>query len=164
MSDKGFPEWAKSLPWPAITAASEIFEIDPNLVAAIIQTESAGNPWRIRLEPTYAYLNAPERWAKRLGISKESEVCCQKISFGLMQLMGGTARDMGYEEHLIELVDPTIGIYWGCKYLASRISKYKSVKAAVASYNAGSLRLNKDGEIVNQAYIDRVMTLHAQLN
>jgi len=159
----GLPAWAKKLPLTMISAVGEKFEVDPNLIAAIIQVESSGVRYRLRAEPTFDYLVAPERWAKALGITKDTEVMCQKTSWGLMQVMGGTARDLGYEDHLVELVEAEIGIYWGTKYLAKQLKKYQTIKGAAAAYNAGSLRIGKDGKIVNQVYVDKVMALLAQL-
>lgn len=168
MKKSGFPEWAKSLPWADIEDCATEFGLDPNLVGAVIQIESGGVPYRIRVEPNFGYVNAPERYAKRLGITKDSEILCQKTSWGLMQLMGATARDQGYETHLTGLVEPVVGIYWGCMYLGSRVKKYKTTKAAVAAYNAGSLKIIKEGpktgEIINQAYIDKVMGCYYELS
>lgn len=163
MSEKGLPSWAKALPWELISSVSIHFNVDDCLIASIIQQESAGITFRIRAEPSYQYLEAPERWAKRLGITKETEICCQKISWGLMQLMGATARSLGYEDHLTELVEPTIGLYWGTFYLQSKLKKYKSMKAAIAAYNAGSLRIDKEGNVINQEYITAVMKWYQEL-
>lgn len=163
MGFANLPVWAKMLPVSMITAIGEQQKVDPHLIAAVIQVESGGVTWRLRAEPTFAYLNAPERWAKRLGITKETEIACQKMSWGLMQVMGGTARDIGYEDHISELVEPEIGVYWGTVYLARQLKKYQTVKGAVAAYNAGSLRIGKDGKIVNQSYVDKVMALLSEL-
>lgn len=159
-----FPDWAKPLPWKILDHCAGLHGVDPNLIAAIIQTESGGIPYRIRVEPTFAYLSAPERWAGRLGITKETEIVCQKISWGPMQIMGATARDLGYEDHLAELVEWDIGVYWGTLYLATRLKKYKTVKSAIAAYNAGSVKTKKDSiEFVNQAYVDKVLARLAEL-
>lgn len=150
------PEWAVHFPWPEIHDAAAEFGLDPSLIAAIIQVESGGMPLRIRAEPTFEFLNAPARYAERLGITKNTEIACQKMSWGLMQIMGATARDMGFEGHLTELIFPEAGIYWGSKYLGTRVKRYKSTKAAIAAYNAGSLRTLENGAIMNQKYVDKV--------
>lgn len=160
-----FPDWAKSLPWTTMKGAAEHFGVDVNLVAAIVQAESGGITFRTRYEPNYNYLSAPERWAGRLGITKETEIICQKTSYGLMQLMGATARDEGYEDYLVEMVEPAIGIYWGTKFLAGKLKKYKGhTKRAIAAYNAGSARYEKDSVLfVNQAYVDKVSKFLSEL-
>jgi soluble lytic murein transglycosylase-like protein len=163
MAERGLASWAKSLPWELITNVSTHLNVDDCLIAAIIQQESAGCTFRVRAEPTFAYLEAPERWSKRLGITKESEICCQKMSWGLMQLMGATARSIGYEDHLTEMIYPEIGMYWGALYLSQKLKKYQSIKAAVSAYNAGSLRVTAEGRVANQAYVDSVMELYSQL-
>lgn len=150
-------EWAKDLPWPFIAAYAEEFGIESNLIAAIIMTESSGLPLISRYEPHYQWLFAPERFAGRLGQTKETEVIQQKTSYGLMQIMGATARELGHETYLPELYDIETNLEFGCKYLKKQLTRYKSVKSAIAAYNAGSLRTNKEGQIVNQAYIDKVV-------
>lgn len=157
------PPWAVDFDWSAIHEFAAEFGADPALVAAIIKVESGGNPLVMRAEPKFEYLVTPARFAEQLGITKDTEIVCQKLSWGLMQIMGGTARTLGYDNHLGLLLHSEVNIYWGCKYLGSRVKKYKSMKAAIAAYNAGSLRLNADGSIVNQKYVDKVAAAYEEL-
>lgn len=172
------PAWAKSLPWPEIYEITEDFGIEPKLVAAIIQKESGGVCLRTRMEgkwdtdlktmtATSRYLFEPERFGKSLGISKATEVAQQRMSWGLMQVMGSTARCEGYEGHLPMLLEPETGIYWGCTVLKTKMRKYESIKAIVASYNAGSVRYLPSGptlQFTNQRYVDDVLALMAELD
>lgn len=75
-----------------------------------------------------------------------------------MQLMGGTARGLGFEGHIAELVDPATGLEYGCRYLAKQMTRYPAIPHAIAAYNAGSYRdSNGDGFADNQDYVDKVM-------
>ncbi len=157
------PSWAVDLPLAEVHEAAKEFGIDPNVIMAIIKTESGGNGYLLRAEPKFEWLVTPARFAERLGITKDTEVACQKISWGHMQLMGGTARDMGYDGLLTHLIIPACGIYYATKYFAILLKRHKFLKSAVAAYNAGSVRLDKDGQLVNQKYVDRVMGYFEQL-
>lgn len=171
------PAWAKNLPWPEIYEITEEFGIEPRLVAAIIQKESGGVPLRTRMEGkwdtdlktmtvTSRYLFEPERFATKLGISKATEVAQQRMSWGLMQVMGSTARGEGFDDHLPILLEPSNGIYWGCVVLKTKMKKYESLKAVISSYNAGSVRYLPTGPTLtftNQKYVDGVLSLMAEL-
>jgi soluble lytic murein transglycosylase-like protein len=157
------PDWAVDFSWTEIHESAGEFGVDPGLIAAIIQVESAGICLRMRAEPAFKYILTPARFAQRLGITKETEIACQKMSWGLMQVMGGTARELGLEGHLGLLLFPEFGIHYGAKYLGTKVKKYRSMRAAVAAYNAGSLRMTPDGKIVNQEYVDKVMQLYDQV-
>jgi soluble lytic murein transglycosylase-like protein len=42
-------------------------------------------------------------------------------SWGLMQVMGQSARELGYREFIPELCDPASGLYWGCKIFTRKL-------------------------------------------
>lgn len=149
------PAWAMTLPWPEITAAAEKNKIPPVLVAAIVMVESSGQPHAMRFEPHFRWLKDPKYYAGRLGITVETETALQKMSFGLMQIMGGTARGLGFDGYLTELTNPRENLKWGCQYLAQHFARYPWHEA-IAAYNAGSPRY-EDGRLVNVAYVDKVL-------
>lgn len=157
------PLWAADFPWVEIHEAAGEYGVEPSLIAAIIQTESSGNPLMLRAEPKYEYLVTPARFAERLGITKETEIACQKLSWGHMQLMGGTARELGFEGHLCQLLFPSYNINYGTMYFASRLKKYKFMRLAIATYNSGSPVYNPDGELKNQKYVDKVLQFFEEL-
>lgn len=129
------------------------------LVFAIVQVESAGNPFAMRYEPAFF-----SRYVVGKGhlvyppCSRATEEQLRAMSFGLMQIMGQTAREMGFEgPFLTELLDPTINLDWGCRKLAQQIKRYKGdVESAVAAYNAGSARRDVNGQWVNRSYVEKV--------
>lgn len=112
-----------------INEASEHFGVPTSIIKSVILTESAANP------------NA---------ISK----CKAK---GLMQLMDGTAKDMGVKN----VWDAKENIFGGTKYLSQMLQKYDGdLKLALAAYNAGPANVNKYNGIPpfdeTQNYVKRV--------
>lgn len=80
-------------------------------------------------------------------------------SWGLMQVMLATAKWILKNDNITisQLVSPYLNIEAGTAYLAYNLKRYKgNLKHAIAAYNAGSARFNKDGSYVNQSYVDKV--------
>lgn len=139
-----------------IEDAAKKHELDANLIRAIIMQESSGNPWAMRIEPKWKYFVFVRTSAENLRISFDTETACQAISWGLMQIMGSVARELGYKDHLAKLLDPVLGIEWGCKKLKSQLVRYGNEDDAIAAYNAGSVIKTQGGQYVNMGYHDGV--------
>ena len=145
---------------------SSHYGIPRDLLAAIVQVESGGNPWAMRYESGYRWLwdvlrKAPyqpgDDFPSPRGVSSDSERIGQKTSWGLMQIMGAVARERGFDgPFLSKLCDPAINMKFGCMHLVGYYRRHGSWEAAAASYNAGSPRRNKEGQWINQIYIDRL--------
>lgn len=125
-----------------LTQAAERFGVDAYLIKAVIHAESAFNP-RAR---------------------------SPKNAIGLMQVLPGTARDLGLSaqpsasvEQL--LTDPRVSIVVGTKYLAEQLERFGgNVELAVAAYNAGPGAVIKAGNKIppyaeTRAYVKRVLGL-----
>ena len=143
--------------------------IPEQLLRAVVHVESAGDPWAMRFEPGYQWL-----WDVRAGrpyrgdpqslpapsfVSQETELTGQKTSWGLMQVMGAVARELGYRgRYLSVLCDADIGMEYGCRHLVALHTRFgtQGWEAVAAAYNAGSPRRDSNGRWVNQAYIDRI--------
>ena len=115
-----------------IAHVSKIHKVDPAFVRAVIHAESAFNP---------------------LARSKKGAV-------GLMQLMPGTASDMGVRDS----TDPIQNINGGVKYLAALLQNFNGNKTlAAAAYNAGSKAVTRHNGIPpyeeTQTYVKRVNIL-----
>ena len=89
--------------------------LEPSLVCAVIEQESAWNPWAVRYEPGFlSRYVAPLYTAGKLSAT---EAYTRSMSWGLMQVMGQVARENGFSQpSLAELCDPNTGIEFGCPY------------------------------------------------
>jgi tape measure domain-containing protein len=89
----------------AIAEAARATGLDPNLIRAVIQQESGGR----------------RRAVSSMGAQ------------GLMQLMPGTARQMGVTDPF----DVRQNVMGGSKYLAGMLAEFRDLRLALAAYNAG---------------------------
>lgn len=116
-----------------IDGAARQFDLDPALVRAVIHAESGFN----------AHARSP------------------KGASGLMQLMPGTARQLGVADTLV----PSHNIRGGAQYLAGLLARFSNdVALATAAYNAGPQAVQKYAGIPpyaeTQVYVQRVRILH----
>lgn len=142
------------------------FGVEVALIKAVCHKESGWNWFGVRIEHHLKRAN----WYKRTlqGIKEvESYHYC---SFGLMQIMYGTARHLGYAFRPFALCNPKRNIKYGTKMLRNLMRRYKGkIKDAIAAYNQGNNRffdINKNGikdpgeKYYNQEYVDRVYELY----
>jgi len=113
-----------------IAEASEKYDIEPELIRAQIDVESSG---------------------KSLAVSEDGAI-------GLMQLMPGTAKEMGVEN----ITDPYQNIMGGTGYLRKQLDRFNNNKElALAAYNAGAGNVDKYGGIPpfkeTQEYVPNVL-------
>lgn len=97
----------------------EKYDIDPDLLHAVIEKESNHNP------------KAVNKYSKAKG---------------LMQLMDGTsaeiAQELGYTEY--DIFNPETNIEFGAYYLSKQLKAFKgNVSLALAAYNAGPANVRK---------------------
>ena len=142
---------------PAFLSACKNHRVDPALASAMIMVESGWNSWRSRFEPPFKWLWQPDDYAARLGQSLVTEKNQQKTSWGLLQIMGGTARECGYGGLLTMLCLPEIGLDWGLRYLAKKAKLYPEMTDQIAAYNAGTPKRLADGRYKNQEHVDKVL-------
>lgn len=145
-----------------ITEEADLAGVDARLACAIAEVESAGDPLAVRFETHWKYYFDVPQFAFRCRVSQDTERTLQSCSWGLMQVMGSVARELGFLESLIKLSDPRIGAKYGCMKLAQCLKKWpKKLDDAIAAYNAGSPRVF-EGRYVNQAYVDKVRQLYGK--
>jgi soluble lytic murein transglycosylase-like protein len=111
------------------------YNVPQSLVKAVIKQESN---WDVNASRYETHLN--------------------DTSWGLMQVLLKTAKDtLGNSDLTIQqLIDPTTNITAGTMYLGKLWTQWGNIKDAIAAYNAGSPRLDKNGKYVNAEYVDNV--------
>jgi len=151
------PRWVTNIPWDHVKQAANDNQVPWKLLGAIVQTESAGETYATRYEPNWRYYYFTDDFARNLGISRPTEEVMQATSWSLGQVMGGTARSLGFEDYLPELCKPELGLKYACLYIKQLTKKYGNNKSDIISaYNAGSIVLEKSGHYRNEAYVDKV--------
>lgn len=148
------PAWWQRVYYPLryeaeITRAADEFDIDPYLIAALINAESGFDPGEV---------------------SSAGAV-------GLMQLLPSTAaelaREVGIEGEIDRrrLQEPGLNIELGTRHLADLLARYGHTRTAVAAYNAGGGNvdrwLTESGETSvgarlpfpeTESYVERVLS------
>lgn len=120
--------------------------VDPALIKAVMKAESNFNSRAFRREPFVRHLNGPD------------------ASYGLMQTLFTTARELGYSGAPEGLFNPETSIEFGTRYLKRQLIRYNGdPEKAISAYNAGSARRLPSGEWSNQRYVDRVLGFFRQL-
>ena len=121
---------------PLVINAAKKFDIDPSLIYAIISRESGGNP----------------------------SVVSSKGAKGLMQLMDGTASDMGIRDPF----DPGENIEGGTRYFRMMLDRFDGdIRLALAAYNAGPGSVDEYGGIPpyqeTVQYVERVLDTYERV-
>lgn len=113
-------------------------KLEAVLVCAVIEQESNWDQWAVRYEP--AFMSRYVWPMYREGKFNTTEAYTRSMSWGLMQIMGETARELGFDgQFLTELCDPEHGIEYGCRKLAKAVERAGGGAAeALLSYNGGS--------------------------
>lgn len=140
-----------------ISSMAEIHEIDVKLLIAILRVESDFTPTAVRYEEHYKYVVNADKYAKMNNITTETETILQKCSWGMGQVMGGKARECGFNGPLQNLCDPQIGVNFCAKILKAITKRYENREDQMAAYNAGSAIKKDDGTYVNQEYVNKVL-------
>ena len=157
--------WMNKLDWALVQCVAKEHDLEPELVAAVVQVESAGNTYACRYEPKFKHVFRVPEFARLCGCTAATMFIMQKTSWGLMQVMGSVAYEHGLHTELIHnnkwptaLTNPEIGLKYGCLHLKLKYEKYGPTPGHVyAAYNAGSLRLTKEGKLINEDAVQRFL-------
>lgn len=131
--------------------------VDYRLIYAIILRESGEINEALRFE--YKFY---EIYMKKKGIEFKEKIM-QSISYGLMQIMGSTARMYGFKGEYEELLDPEVNIRIGAKILKDLIKKYNGeLKYVISAYNCGNCwKEYQEGKNPrNMNYVNMVMAFY----
>ncbi len=145
---------------PLVKEKAAKFNLDPLLLDAIIQIESAYNVYAVRFEEKSIYKVIPEKFARMNFITTKTEETMQKVSWGICQVMGSTARWLGFKGPLPMLCDPGINLNWACRYLSKLRDEHGLIENIISAYNAGSVRRDKQGLFSNQEYVNKVLKIY----
>lgn len=117
---------------------AEVFHVPLSYVIALIIQESDGDPWAVRYEPKWRWFLDIDYWARRVKVTSPTERVCQQMSWGLCQIMGSVARELGHVGDIPMILDPDINIQLCCKKLRELHKRHGTWKKALAAYNAGN--------------------------
>lgn len=119
----------------AVVVAAESHGLDPVLVAAVVEQESDFDSTAFRDEP-------------QIG----------DASRGVMQVLYGTAKWMGYEGDAQGLLETETSLRYGCTYLRYLMHRYGGdVRSALAGYNAGPGNVDTKGWRCVAGYVESVL-------
>jgi soluble lytic murein transglycosylase-like protein len=111
--------------------------LDPAMVCAVVEQESAWNPWAMRYEPLFFAKYVASLYTNNKVSA--SEAYARGFSWGLMQVMGQVARETGFDAlFLSALCDPEQGLAIGCKVLRKKFDALAGDPArALLAWNGG---------------------------
>lgn len=141
---------------PVVMRLAKVNGIEFRLLDSIIITESHYDQWAMRYERHFKTSDDVPVFARKNGITRATETELEKFSWGLGQVMGGTARWLGYTGPLPLLCMPEQNLLVMVKLIKKLQSRYDTEDEVIAAYNAGSARYEDDGSFRNQAYVDKV--------
>jgi len=114
------------------------YNLNPLVIKSLITKESGFDTWATRFESQWRWFVSVKKFARKNKISFDTEKTLQSTSFGLCQVMGGVARELGHTDQLTKICIPAIGIELGCKKLRQCLDRWGCLDHALAAYNAGS--------------------------
>lgn len=159
-----------------IDAAATRHGLEPRVVCAQVQVESTANPWAWNPEPKYRWfwdvrLKRPFRALDPSEIARKAppadfhcyagdpdqEWWGQQASWGLLQVMGAVARELGFTgDYLSQLCEPVLNLELGCTKLGTELTKTGDIRSALARYNGGPKGNAPGGPLRNEPYVQKV--------
>jgi soluble lytic murein transglycosylase-like protein len=111
--------------------------LEPALVCAIVEQESAWNPWAMRYEPAFFTKYVAPLYTNNKVTATEAYA---RFSWGLMQVMGQVARESGFDaQFLSALCDPEQALAVGCKVLRKKFDAASGdTTRALLAWNGGA--------------------------
>lgn len=123
----------------ATVAGRHVLPVD--LVAAMVLQESTFNRFAHRFEKDFykRYVEGRDLDFVPRFCLHITEALDRATSWGLMQVMGATARQYGFRGWFTELCEPEVGLEFGCRYLADlrRQFGHEGWPVIVRAYNGG---------------------------
>jgi soluble lytic murein transglycosylase-like protein len=157
--------WSDKKYW--IEYWAEERNIDPNLIRAIIKSESGDKSRAFRVD--YKVLKNQTWYKNTLSDSEKNQKICY-ASYGLMQVLYGIAKHDGYKGLPEGLFNMNMNIKYGTLILRNNLIRYKGdVKKSLAAYNGGHgaiLRKRKTGRYPSRVekYVKEVYGCYQELS
>lgn len=116
-----------------VRAKAVALGLDPALACALAETESGWNTWALRYEPAfYSHYESSQNLPP-------TEKNARATSWGLFQVMGETARSVGFKGDIPSICDPEVGIDVGLQVWQKKLTLAKGdVNKALLFWNGGS--------------------------
>jgi len=121
-----------------VTKEALRLKLDPILMCAMVEQESGWDIWSIRFEPKFFSKYVAGQFTS--GKITVTEAYSRSFSYGLLQVMGQTAREAGFDgTYLTELCDPQTNAGIGCYVFSGKLVKTKGdVTKALLLWNGGA--------------------------
>ena len=112
--------------------------LDPAIVCAVVEQESAWNTWAMRYEPAFFAKYVASLYTNNKVTA--SEAYARGFSWGLMQVMGQVARETGFDAPFLSAIcDPQQGLSVGCKVLRKKFDAMAGdTTRALLAWNGGA--------------------------
>ena len=144
------PERVKK--WSAMVADLEpgSYGVEPGLLLAMVWQESSGDEAALRYEVGWRYFWNPKAddslyskgWtveqnrAHAWNVLGSTEFHSQSFSWGLLQVMGSVARELGLKGYLAKICEPQVGLKMGLLHMQKKMKQAKGdVRKALEFYN-----------------------------
>jgi hypothetical protein len=157
------PKWLEKLPISVIKEEAKRVGINWVILAATAEKESNSRQWALRYESGWKYFFKPDEHAVLCGVSVETERQCQKMSWGMTQIMGAVARELGFSLPMGKLFEPIINFHFCALKYKKLLEQYPLLPDAISAYNQGSNRKFGNGQYQNQNYVSSVLNLIGQV-
>lgn len=131
---------------PLIVEVANHYGLDAALLVAQVDVESGGDPWAFRYEDAFF-----DRYLRGKPVASAAYGPLAACSYGLLQVLYQTARELGFTERPERLFDPRVGLTWGAQYLV------KCNLRAKGDARLGLQFYNGTGRQAEQ-YADRVLS------
>jgi soluble lytic murein transglycosylase-like protein len=128
-----YPTWslaAEAAAAPVLDEWAAVYALPKDVVYGLVALESGFQPGAIRQEPQI-----------------------QDASYGLTQILLGTARGLGYTGDAQGLFDPETNVQYGLLYLRQMLDRFGDLSLALSAYNGGY----RGGQVTNPTYVEGVL-------
>jgi soluble lytic murein transglycosylase-like protein len=135
-----------------VLALHPVAGLEPDVVEAMVRTESSGKAHAYRFEPGYW-----DKYCKTHPLFRHGVPDRIAASYGLMQVMYPTAYALGFRDEPEALFVPQQSLLYGVRLMQQNLAwSQGNVDAALAAYNGGRIKRNLVAPYQHGAYINKV--------